>query len=152
SWHFGFASVVNLPRRTIWLILVVATLLAEQAWSARFYASFSTDETIGGETFLEEDILYFDGASPTLYVAAATFFTQEEDIDALYVDEDGNLYFSTAGSATIASGLDGGAGGMQSGDIILYRPDQGTFHRYIADAGPNVDAFGMWGGKAYLSF
>src|SRR5690606_23923823 len=34
----------------------------------------------------------------------------------------------------------------------IKRPDQGTFHRYIADAGPNVDAFGMWGGKAYLSF
>ncbi len=143
---------MKLSRHAFWLSLLASTLFAERTWSARFYASFSTDETIGGQVFLEEDILYFDGVSLRVHVAAATFFTQAEDIDALHVDDEGNLYFSTAGSATIATGIDGGAGGMQSGDVILYRPDSGSFHRFIADGGPNVDAFAIWGGQPYLSF
>lgn len=138
--------------RHFWLLAVVILSLVDQASGARFYVSFSTDETFGDRTFLEEDILYFDGASLEVHVSAASFFTQDEDIDALHVDEQGNIYFSTAGSATVAAGVDGGAGGMQSGDIIRYQPETETFHRYLTDAGPNVDAFSIWNEKVYLSF
>jgi prepilin-type N-terminal cleavage/methylation domain-containing protein/prepilin-type processing-associated H-X9-DG protein len=121
------------------------------ASGGRFFISFSTDETIASQSLLEEDILLVEGSAISLHLRTTSFFTQQEDIDALHVDPQGRIYFSTTGAATIAAGVDGGAGGIQSGDIIRYNPETLEFNRIAADRGPNVDAFAMFDGLAYFS-
>jgi len=134
------------------LPFVVSIAFASSANAVRFYGSFTADEEIGGTTFLEEDVLQFDDTNVSLLQATAGFFTSEEDLDALYVDDTGGIYFSTSAGATIALGVDGGAGGIESGDIVRYDTTTQAFSLFLADAGPNVDAFWIQAGVPYVSF
>lgn len=143
----------------LWLTIMVATasvLVACPSMAVSFYASFSTDETIDSTTYLEEDIVLIDGTNISLFEATASLFSSSgEDIDALFVGDDGDLYFSTSGQATLIEGVDGGSTVIESGDVIRYSPTApagSQFSSYIADVGPNIDALWIENGVPYLSF
>ncbi len=126
-------------------------LFTSDAQAERFYGSFLLEENIGSTTFQDEDLVLMNGPSATLFQKGSDFFTQDKDIDALYVDDQGVIYFSTSSQATIAGGIAGGPGGMDSGDIVSYNPATQEFNLYLADFGPNVDAFWIEAGVPYLS-
>ena len=130
-------------------------LVAPSQVLAEYWTSFSSDETIAGNLYADEDIVRVDGSSATLYESLTSVFTSGSqnsvDLDALFLDDNGDLYFSTTSTVFIDSGIDGGSGRMDSGDVVVRSAADGTFSRYIADAGPNIDAFWISNGLPYLS-
>jgi hypothetical protein len=123
--------------------------------AAEYFVSFSVDETIATNLFADEDIVSIDLSTPAIYESLTSVFTSgsqdNADLDALFLDENGDLYFSTTTTVFIDAGIDGGSGRMESGDVVVRYAADGTFSRYLADAGPNIDAFWISQGVPYLS-
>ncbi|MFM1897472.1 MAG: hypothetical protein RLZZ385_2546 [Pseudomonadota bacterium] len=98
--------------------------------------------TVGSNTlaFEPEDIVVYDpiiGTAAMLFDGSAIFtgpITSNQNIDAVYVRENGNIVFSTEGPATI------GATSFQRGDLVEYNPGTGIA-TIILDAS-DADVFG----------
>lgn len=146
----SFNIATNIIRSSA-LVGLALLILAPSSHAVRFYGSFRDNEDIGSTTFLDEDVLLVEDAIVSVFQATTSFFTQDEDIDALYVELDGSFLFSTSAGATIASGIDGGAGGIASGDVIRYDAIAGTFSQVFDDFGPGVDAIWVANDTTYLS-
>lgn len=94
--------------------------------------SSETGGTIGATpiTFQAEDIVVWDPIqdSATVLFDGTTLFdgpiTADDNIDAVYVRENGNILFSTAGPASISTG--GPTLNFQPGDIVEYDPSDGS--------------------------
>ena len=133
-----------------WLACTVFIALSAPSRAVSFLGSFSSDETIAGVEYEEEDIVEVDNSSVAEFLDGDSLFTGEEDIDALFVDSDGSIYFSTSAGATVVDGF----GGIDSGDIVRFDPTAAAgsmFTLFIADTGPNVDALWIEDGTPYLS-
>jgi len=113
--------------------------------------SFANDETIGGTLYIEESVLTYDGTTLSELIDGTTLTTSSsEDIDAVHIDDSGVVYFSTSAGATIGDGV----GGIASGDIIRYDPGAtvgSQFSVFLADFGPDVNAFFLDGSTSYVS-
>ena len=131
--------------------LTVGLTLCPLSSAATFYGSFTTDESIGSTAILEEDIFEVDGNAIEVFVDGTTLSTSSnEDLDALYVGDDGSLYYSFSASATIGDGV----GGVTSGDIVKFDPNQpvGSQFSHFLDSGfNNVNALWIEGSTLYLS-
>ncbi len=76
----------------------------------------------GGLSFQNEDLVDYDPAtgSAVMLFDGSTIFSDDEDIDAVYVTDSGSIMLSTADAATI------GGLSFQDEDIVEYQPSTGT--------------------------
>ncbi len=120
------------------------------------YVSSTTDGSVGGVAFADEDILAYD----TLTGAWSMYFdgsdvgldsSSSQDIDAFVLMPDGAILLSFAGSATIPN-----VGSVTASDIVRFIPTSlgaataGTYEWYfdgsdvgLTKSGENVNAIGM---------
>ena len=81
------------------------------------------DETLGGLSFGDDDLIAYDPATntATLYFdGGALFSNTSEDIDAVYIRDNGNIILSTNGDATL------GGISFVDGDLVEYDPSTNT--------------------------
>lgn len=81
--------------------------------------STDNNETLGGLSFGDDDLIAYDPSNntATLYFDGGALFSNNfEDIDAVYVRDNGNIILSTTGDATL------GGISFSDGDLIEYIP------------------------------
>lgn len=81
--------------------------------------STENDATLGGLSFGDDDLVAYDPSSntATLYFDGGALFSNgAEDIDAVYVRDNGNIILSTQDDATL------GGLSFQNGDLVEYNP------------------------------
>lgn len=85
--------------------------------------STDNNETLGGLSFGPDDLVAYDPSTntATLYFdGGALFSNTNEDIDAVYIRDNGNIILSTTGDATL------GGISFADGDLIEYIPSSNT--------------------------
>ncbi len=87
----------------------------------------SDNGTLGGLNFRNEDLIVYDLTSDTssMYFDGSTAFSNDENVDAIHILDNGNIILSTEGTATI------GAQSFDSDDLIQYNPATGSATRYL---------------------
>lgn len=100
-----------------------ATVIGTSAALAdKIYLSTVNSATLGGLSFVDEDIVEYDVSTDTatMYFDGSTVFSANETLDAVHVLSDGKILLSTTGGATIGSlSFDGD-------DVVQYNPSTGT--------------------------
>lgn len=142
-------SKLNLHALT--LTVIASAFLAMSSNAATFYVSFTDDENIGGDAFLEEDIVLVTGATITKVVDGTTLSTTTgEDLDALDLSSNGQFAYSFTSAATIPQGV----GSVTSGEVIGYTPTapSGAQFALLHSLGlGDVDAYANVNGVPYFS-
>ncbi|HDY65080.1 MAG TPA: hypothetical protein ENH84_02460 [Phycisphaerae bacterium] len=86
-----------------------------------YVLSTTGDSTLGGLSFGKGDLVEYDPIADTATLLFDnTLFSAAEDIDAVYVRDNGNIVMSTVGAAQLGGLLFG------DGDLIEYNPTAGT--------------------------
>ncbi|MEZ5358096.1 MAG: LamG-like jellyroll fold domain-containing protein [Candidatus Zixiibacteriota bacterium] len=95
--------------------------------NGRYVLSTASAATISGVSFQSGDIVEFNPTTGTakIIIAGASLFASTENIDALYIQDDGNILLSTDGSAAI------GALSFEDRDIVEYNPTTGAASLFL---------------------
>jgi hypothetical protein len=138
-------------RRSIRLVALLAACAAlpGAARAAQLYLSTANGATIGGLTFRDGDIARYDTVTgvATLYFSEDNF-SQDENIDSLYILPNGNILLSTVNGATL--------GGLtfRDGDVVQYNPFTNTasifFNEDLFSNNANVDGFSVLANGHYI--
>ena len=104
-----------------------------------FVISTIGNATLGGLSFSKGDLVEYDPIADTATLLFDnTLFSATEDINAVYIRDNGNIVMSTVGSAQLG-GLSFG-----DGDLIEYNPTAGTasllFDENLFSGNENIDA------------
>ena len=106
--------------------------------------STTATETLGGLTFNSDDLIAYNPStnSATLYFDGdALFSNTNEDIDAVYVRDNGNIILSTTGSATL------GGITFTDGSLVEYTPSTNSatlfFNENTFSGDANIDGVHM---------
>jgi len=96
--------------------------------------------TIGGDTFADGDLIEYDPLTDTATeLFSEALFDANENIDSVYVREDGTIVLSTS-TAAVLSGF-----AFENGDLVEYDPISGAVRRIFNESNfstsENVDAF-----------
>ena len=111
--------------------------------------STKDDAYLGGLSFRDGDIISYNPVSniSTLFFSE-DLFRHNEDIDALYVRDDGRIILSTEGNASL------GGISFKGGDLIEYNPSTDTasifFSGDLFGHKENIDAFSIADDGDYL--
>jgi len=91
---------------------------------------FSTraDATIGALSFLDGDIVMWDGATASIFFAESSFGAGDINVDAFDLAGDGTFLLSTVDDVTLDSVL------YLNGDLILYDPNTFTASRVFPES------------------
>jgi hypothetical protein len=96
---------------------------------------FSTraDETIGALSFLDGDIVMWDGSNASIFFAESSFGAGDINVDAFDLAADGTFLLSTFDDVTLDSVL------YLNGDLILYDPGTFTASRVFPESDFSTD-------------
>ena len=96
-------------------------------------------QTLGGLSFLDGDVVEWDGTTASIFFSE-TLFGTDVNVDAFDVLDDGRVVLSTALTASLP-----GAPNFDNGDLVLYDPALGTatiwlLESVFATAPEDIDA------------
>ncbi len=131
------------------------TVTVEAAESSTLYVSSTTDGTVGGVSFRDEDILAFDTAAQawSLYFDGSDVGLSGSgaDVDAFHLNSDGSILLSLNQTVTLPN-----VGSVATNDIVRFVPTStgsntaGTYELYfdgsdvdLTVASENIDAIGF---------
>ncbi len=132
-------------------VLVLSFGIVGMAGATVFIFSDAFNETIGGVSFEDEDLVLLDPTTNTasIFLDGDAVFTNEEDIDALHILANGNILLSTTSSATLG-GLT-----IQDEDLAEYNPTTMTATLFfdgstVFDGNEDLNAFSILSNGNYL--
>jgi hypothetical protein len=128
SWNGASASIVF--SETNFLDQVSADIDAVSMHPTNGNLLFSTrfDATIGALSFLDGDIVMWDGSTASIFFAESAFTAGDLNVDAFDLAADGTFLLSTENDVTLDGTL------YLNGDLILYDPGSFTASRVFPES------------------
>ncbi len=120
-------------------VIIAALTTGTQSHAANIVLSTETNATLNGASFQDGDLVFHsDDGSNSNVIFNENNFAANEDIDALHLQADGSIVFSTRSAAS----LNGTS--FRNGDIVRFNPNTGAvsviFSESLFNNNENIDA------------